>query len=90
MKRIFILALLVGELLNAKSFLTYDGETTGYFENTKIIRYIDKKYNVVCYQLTPQTISTVNSYNSYTKKATVIFKGDLGSLSCVKLFPFSK
>ena len=89
MKKIVMLGLIVG-ILNAENILEHDGEMTGYFNNTKIIRYIDKKYNIVCYQLTPETISTSSSYSSSTKKSSITFKGDLGSLSCVKLFPFSK
>jgi len=89
LKKILLLGLIAG-VLNAESILEYDGEMTGYFNDTKIIRYIDKKYNVVCYELTPETISTSSSYNSVTKKSSIVFKGDLGSLSCVKLFPFSK
>jgi len=89
MKKMLMLGLIAG-ILNAENILEYDGEMSGYFNNTKIIRYIDKKYNIICYQLTPETISTTSSYSSSTKKSTITFKGDLGSLSCVKLFPFSK
>ena len=74
--------------LNASEILQYDGETVGYFEGTKIIRYIDKKYNIVCYQYTPEVIKTTHS--SYNDKSSTTFNGDLGSLSCVKLFPFGK
>ena len=89
MIRVLIIGL-VTSMLSADSMLQYDGETTGYFDGTKIIRYLDKKYNIVCYELTPLVINTSRTYSSSTKKSETIFKGDLGSLSCVKLFPFSK
>ena len=87
MKKILILGLLIVFNANSKMFF-YSNEAEGYFKDTKIVRLIDVEYGVVCYLLTPKVIETRSSYSQ--GQMSTIFKGDIGSLSCVKLNKKSK
>lgn len=62
-----------------KNKLTYIGEQEGPFDNTLILKYYDKKLNVMCYTFVPKSVST-----TYSNKM-VFINGFGGNISCTKL-----
>ena len=60
--------------------LVYVGQQDGPFKkDTLILKYFDKKLNIMCYMYVPDSVSTTHSNNM------IFVNGFGGSMSCVKL-----
>ncbi|WP_335986445.1 hypothetical protein [Spongiibacter tropicus] len=90
MKRIFMVLCLLPSLALANDLprLKLLKTWAGPFEGTEITKYADYSDGVACYVYAPQSIST--SKNCQGSKCRTVFKGDIGSISCVKLIDGSR
>jgi|GEM_PF-6344717 hypothetical protein len=63
--------------------LVFDGESRGPFGDTKIVRFKDPDYNVVCYMYLPEYVTTSITYAG--GKGGTAFTSFAGNISCVKV-----